>query len=139
MADGQIHFEKIVVTENTDDVVIDIDCGEGEKPDAGLNLCMERDALRNSGIDASKCTQLTLTLGETLTTATNTDQNGKLEVGAIQPGNDGDGVYFIWVSNKDNSNDLNENYFEGIVNAGESFSAVQCDVRVFVFVWSGRQ
>ncbi|WP_167853560.1 SdrD B-like domain-containing protein [Roseovarius aestuariivivens] len=112
----------ISILENTNPVIVDLDCGEEENPDLGLDLCVERDALRDSGVDASKLTQLTLSLGNELTTVSSSDQGGKLEVGSVQPGDDGDGVYFIRVSNKNNPDDLNENFFAGTVSAGGSFT-----------------
>ncbi|WP_176445332.1 cadherin repeat domain-containing protein, partial [Maliponia aquimaris] len=118
-----IEDDCIKVVENTS-AVIDLDCGTEGNPDLGLDLCMERDALRDAGVDAGKFAAVTLRLGDMLTTTSNTDQNGKLDVGAVQPGDDGDGIYHIRVSNKDNPNDTSEIYFDGTVAAGDSFTAL---------------
>ncbi|WP_141194965.1 hypothetical protein, partial [Maliponia aquimaris] len=70
---------KISLIEN-ETLVLDLDCGTEGNPDLGLDLCMERDALRDAGVDAGKFAAVTLRLGDMLTTTSNTDQNGKLDV-----------------------------------------------------------
>ncbi|SMX50696.1 Serine-aspartate repeat-containing protein F precursor [Maliponia aquimaris] len=117
--------DPICIDENTTPVVdlnVTVECEEPK--DLGLDLCMERDALRDAGVDAGKFAAVTLRLGDMLTTTSSTDQNGKLDVGAVQPGDDGDGIYHIRVSNKDNPNDTSEIYFDGTVAAGDSFTAL---------------
>ena len=77
---------QIIVSEGSN-AVIDLDCGTSN-PDIGTDICVVRDGDVNGfGEDTEKPTEITLTLGDELTTETISTQGNKLEVGDIVGGN----------------------------------------------------
>ncbi len=114
--------EPLCIDENTTFVTdLDLTVTCPVPTDIGTDLCMEREALRDSGVDASKPVELTLSLND-LTTAVSSNQNDKLKVGSINGTDDGDGDYFVRVSKNSNPTDLGDIYFSGDVSVGDSFS-----------------
>ena len=107
---------KIDVLENSS-LVTDLDCGQENNPDAGLDACQVRD---DNGYD--KPVAYTLTLGDVLTDTVNSSQGDKLEVGPVL-GSDADGSYYILVSDDEDPSKRDSVYFSGDVDAGGSFTA----------------
>ncbi|MGD1924691.1 MAG: cadherin repeat domain-containing protein, partial [Paracoccaceae bacterium] len=117
---------QIIVSEGSN-AVIDLDCGTSN-PDIGTDICVVRDGDVNGfGEDTEKPTEITLTLGDELTTETISTQGNKLEVGDIVAADNGNGQFFIRVSDNDDPDDTDDVYFSGDVGAGESFTAVAND------------
>jgi predicted extracellular nuclease len=103
--------------------VIDLDLGTGENPDLGTDVCaLTQKDFNDFGEDAEKPSSYTLTLGDELTAEVNSSQGDKLEVGAVQPGDDGDGSYSILVTGDSDPSNLDNIYFSGDVDSGESFT-----------------
>ena len=117
----------ISILENTNPgVIADLDCEEqDENPDLGKEICAERDALREQGIEADKPNQLTLTLSDDLTSVINSAQEGsKLEVNTFDLVNPDGGGLYVLVSNNDDPGKLDTVYFSGDVDFGQSFTAL---------------
>ncbi|MEL7444268.1 MAG: cadherin repeat domain-containing protein, partial [Pseudomonadota bacterium] len=117
---------QITVSEGSS-AVVDLDCGTSN-PDIGTDICVVRDGDVNGlGEDTEKPSEITLTLGDVLTTETISTQGNKLEVGDIVAADNGNGQFFIRVSESDEPDDTDDLYFSGEVGAGESFTAVGND------------
>lgn len=90
-------------------------------PIVKLDVCVYREQLRDSGIEASKPVALTLRLGTELSTVFTNDQNGKLDVGPILAPYSAADVY-VRFSNNSNPDVTGEAYFEGIVPFEENLT-----------------
>jgi hypothetical protein len=92
-------------------------------PTAPLDVCVYREQLLAEGINVGRPAELTLLLGDRLTTDVTDDQNGKAEVNT--PGAyDGPGPLLVRVANTSNPFETSEVFFDGPVAFGESLTAV---------------
>ncbi|TYB83686.1 SdrD B-like domain-containing protein [Oceaniovalibus sp. ACAM 378] len=121
--------DPVCIDENTKPVVdlnLTLDCPREAPKDVGLEVCAERDRLKDDAdIKLDKPTELTLTLGDALSTQPSSVQpSGKSDVSAIFAPEDGDGQLFVRVTDDDDPSKTDTVYFQGAVNFGESFTAL---------------
>ncbi|MDU8913535.1 cadherin repeat domain-containing protein [Aestuariicoccus sp. MJ-SS9] len=119
----------IKVIENDTGPVADLDCGIEPNPDTGLEICAERERLKDvENVDSTKPTILTFALNATLESTINSGQEGgKLDVETFELTNDDGGGLFILVSNDSDPQYTDQVYFSGDVEFGESFTAAAAD------------